>query len=171
MAIKKEIVENKIAVCYHGITVYHTHKEDDYENSPNEYIFSLDPYGSENDVYNKDDSEDSGVFDIRTLKTYDAEVNLYKNLLRAIDEGLFGETNLAARESGEDEYVDTNSGADEYICPVCGAEISPSDEDCDWGTGELTGDGTCFEYDCRCPQCGAELRQVYRLTFDGYDVL
>lgn len=26
MAIKKEIVENKIAVCYHGITVYHTHR-------------------------------------------------------------------------------------------------------------------------------------------------
>ena len=170
MAIKKENVESIIAVCYHGITVYHTHREDDYENSPNEYIFSLDPYGSENDVYNKDDSEDSGVFDIRTLKTYDAEVNLYKNLLRAIDEGLFGETNLAARESGEDEYVDTNSGADEYICPVCGASLLSDDEDV-WGGSELTGDGSFYEYEYTCPQCGAELRQVYRLTFDGYDIL
>lgn len=171
MAIKKEIVENKTAVCYHGITVYHTHKEDDYENSPNDYIFSLDPYGSENDVCDKGGCEGSDVFDIRTLKTYDAEVNLYENLLRAIDESLLGETNLAARAEGEDEYIDLASGAEEYTCPVCGAEISPANEDCNWGVGELTGDGSYFEYGCCCPQCGAALRQFYRLTFEGYDVL
>lgn len=121
-------------------------------------------------MYDKDGNEDSDVFDIRTLKTYDAEVNLYKNLLRAIDEGLLGETKLAARESGEDEYVDTSFGADEYICPVCGSSLLSDDEGV-WGGSELTGDGSFYEYECTCPQCGAELRQVYRLVFDGYDVM
>lgn len=162
MAIKKEIVKNKIAVQYHGVTVYHTHKDDDISSPTNEFIFSLDPYASEN---GKD------VFDIRTLETYVKEANVYRNLLDAIDAGLLGETNLIAREAGEDEYIDVVSGADEYACPVCGAKMSPSDEDCDWEAGELTGEGTFFEYDCRCPQCGAELRQVYRLEFNGYNVL
>lgn len=162
MAIRKEIVENKIAVQYHGVTVYHTHQDDDIFSPTNDFIFSTDPYASE---------KGENVFDIRNLETYRKEANVYQNLLNAIDEGLLGETNLAAREGGEDEYINADSGADEYACPVCGGKLSPSDEDCDWGAGELVGDGAYFEYDCRCPQCGAELRQVYKLTFDGYNVL
>lgn len=164
MAIRHELVENKVAVQYHGITVFHTHKEDDYFNSPNDYIFSLDPYGSEEDV------GEGAVFDIRQLETYDATVNVYQNLLRAIDEELLGETNIMQRESGIIEYISINENADEHRCPVCGAYLSSSDENV-WGDSGLTDDGSSYEYECQCPQCKAIFNQVYRLTFDGYDVL
>ena len=137
---------------------------------PNDYIFSLDPYGSENDVGDEDGCESSDVFDIRTLKTYNAEENIYKNLLKAIDEGVLGENNLLEREAGVDEYADVNDGASEHHCPVCDANLLTNDENA-WGGSELTGDGTHYEYECTCPQCGAEFHQVYCLVFDGYDIM
>lgn len=163
MAIQHEVVENKVAVQYHGVTVYHTHKEDDFFNSTNDYIFSIDPYGSEDDV------GEEGVFDIRQLKTYDETANVYQNLLRAIDEELLGETNTVQRESGVMEYVSADENADEHCCPVCGAYLSSSNEDV-WGDSGLTDDGSSYEYECQCPQCKATFNQVYHLVFDGYDI-
>ena len=65
MAFKTEMVENKIAVNYHGVVVYHTHKDNNIDNSVNDYIFSLDPYGNEYSV----DEGDGEVFDIATVLT------------------------------------------------------------------------------------------------------
>lgn len=163
MAIRREVVENKMAVQYHGITVYHTHQGDDFFNPTNEYIFSLDPFGSETDVGN------GSVFDIRQLRGYTDSANVYQNLLAAIDDELLGETNIIQREAGVAEYVSINDDADEHHCPVCNAYLPCEGEEV-WDGGELTSDGTFYEYACHCPQCGAKFKQVYRLGFDGYDI-
>lgn len=165
MAIRHETVVNSTAVCYHGITVYNTHEDDNIFSQTNEYIFSLDPFGSEKDVR----TEGSGVFDIRELKTYNKDLTAQQNLLRAIDEELLGETNIHAREAGLLEYVSAENGSDEHRCPVCNAYL-PSEDDTVWGDSGLTDDGTHYEYQCQCPQCKANFRQVFRLEFDGFEI-
>lgn len=163
MAIRKEVVENKIAVEYHGITVYHTHEKDDYYNPPNKYVFSLDPFGAESDVDN------GTVFDVRKLQCYKSSLNTYQNLLLAIDEGLLGETNITQREAGISEYVSVDGDADEDHCPVCNAYLPRKGNDV-WGNNGLIDDGTSYEFNCRCPQCGASFKQIFRLEFDGCDI-
>lgn len=162
MAYKHEVVENKIAVRYHGVTVYHTHKEDDFFNSPNKYLFSTNPFGSE---------KDGETFDIRKLGTYDSKMSTEQNLLRAIDAELLGETNTKMREGGMIESVNIDQGADECRCPVCQTVLLSSDgEESVWRSSGLTDDGTHYEYECQCPQCKATFKQVYRLEFEGYDI-
>lgn len=164
MAVRHEVVENRVAVQYHGVTIYHTHKDNDFFNPTNDFVFSTDPFGNEDDVGEGD------VFDIRTLKTYRKEANVYQNLLDAIDEELFGETNLAAREGGEDEYLDAELGnANEHRCPVCKAYLHENDESV-WGDSGLAADGTRYVYSGRCPRCNASFKQVFRLVFDGYNI-
>lgn len=106
MAFKTEMVENKIAVNYHGVVVYHTHKDNNIDNSVNDYIFSLDPYGNEYSV----DEGDGEVFDIRNLAGYDDACTPEANLLRAIDSGLLGETNIHEREGGATETHSVEDG-------------------------------------------------------------
>lgn len=165
MAIRHETVVNSTAVCYHGITVYNTHEDDNIFSPTNEHIFSLDTFGSEKDVR----TEGSRVFDIRELKTYDKNLTAQQNLLRAIDEDLLGETNIHIREAGIQEYVSQANGADERRCPVCNAYLSESDYDV-WGDSELSEDCTRYEFECQCPRCKANFRQVFRLEFDGFEI-
>lgn len=167
MAYKHELVENKIAVRYHGVIVYHTHKEDDCFNSTNDYIFTTDPFGSENDI---EEDEDSGTFDVRNLDGYNSEMSVEQNLLHAIDAGLFGETNTNMREGGMIETFNVDQSADESRCPVCQSVLVDSGNDSVWGSSGLTDDGSHYEYKCQCPQCKATFKQVYRLEFEGYDI-
>lgn len=165
MAIRHEIVPNYVAVNYHGVTIYQTYKDDNIFNPANEFIFSKDPFGSEKDVTLQGD-----VFDIRTLKSYDKSLTPQQNLLRAIDEDLLGETNIHAREAGILEYVSVENGSDEHRCPVCSAYL-PSDDDTIWGDSGLSDDCAHYEYQCQCPRCKAILKQVFRMEFDGFEVV
>lgn len=165
MAFKTEMVENKIAVNYHGVVVYHTHKDNNIDNSVNDYIFSLDPYGNEYSV----DEGDGEVFDIRHLAGYDDACTLEANLLRAIDSGLLGETNIHEREGGATETHSVEDGADEHTCPVCGAYLSAEDGEI-WKDGSLSDVGDGYIYRLHCPKCNADISQVYHLDFCGFVV-
>ena len=168
MAIRHEVVPNKVAVNYHGVTIYQTYEDDNIFNPPNEFIFSKNPFGSEKDV-----KPQGNVFDVRTLKTYNQSMTALQNLLLAIDEEEFGETNIHEREAGVSEYVSESDGADEHRCPVCNAYLPTNAEEIREDR-VLNSHGTChtvLEYACQCPQCRASLLRVYRLEFDGYEVI
>mgnify|MGYP000370845754 CR=1 FL=1 len=156
MAFKTEMVENKIAVNYHGVVVYHTHKDNNIDNPVNDFIFSLDPYGNEYSV----GEGDGEVFDIRNLAGYDDTCTLEANLLRAIDNGLLGETNIT--HSIED-------GVNEYTCPVCGANLLADNGEV-WEDGFLSDDGNGYIYRLHCPKCTADISQVYNFDFCGFVV-
>ena len=146
-------VENMPAVIYHGITVYHTYKDDCIDQPVREYWFTLDPYGSEL-------SEDT--FDIRELRGYDSQKSVAANLVHMIDAGLFGETNLIERKANNQD--DTYAAADtsENTCPVCGAELT------EYGSFEVH--DAQIEYPFTCENCGVRGSEWGSIVFDGYSV-
>lgn len=97
------------------------------------------------------------------------EVTPEANLLRAIDSGLLGETNIHEREGGATETHSVEDGADEHTCPVCGAYLSAEDEEI-WKDGSLSDVGDGYIYRLHCPKCNADISQVYHLDFCGFVV-
>jgi hypothetical protein len=49
MANKTTTIKNAKYMTYKGVTLYHTYKDDDFDNGPRTYTFTTDPYGSEQD--------------------------------------------------------------------------------------------------------------------------
>ena len=115
------------------------------------------------------DEGDGEVFDIRNLAGYDDACTPEANLLRAIDSGLLGETNIHEREGGATETHSVEDGADEHTCPVCGAYLSAEDEEI-WKDGSLSDVGDGYIYRLHCPKCNADISQVYHLDFCGFVV-
>lgn len=146
-------VENMTAVNYHGITVYHTYKDDYIDQPIREFTFTLDSYGSEL-------SDDA--FDVRDLEGYDPQQSTAANLVQMIDAGLFGESNLIEREAKNQD--DTYDAADtsESTCPVCGAKLTEY--------GSLEVHDTQIEYPFTCENCGVSGSEWGSIVFDGYSV-
>ena len=146
-------VENMPAVVYHGITVYHTYKHDIIDQPPREYRFTLDPYGA-------DGSDDA--FDIRDQTSYDPKKSVAANLVQMIDAGIFGETNIAQRESinADDIYAaeDTQAGT----CPVCFAELT------EYGSHEVHDNQVAYPFTCE--NCGVSGSEWGEIVFDGYTI-
>lgn len=146
-------VENIPAVNYHGIIIYHIHKNDLIEQPVREYWFTLDPYGAEG-------SEDA--FDIRDMAGFDPQKTFAANLVQMIDTGIFGETNLIEREAmhTDDSYAaeDTQEGE----CPVCGAELT------EYGSFEVHDNQV--EYPFTCENCGVAGSEWGDIVFDGFTV-
>ena len=163
MAYKTETVPNKVAVSYHGITVYHTHRYDNIYNPTNPFIFTTDPFGSEKDI-----GKSANVFDYRRIPTYNSELTAEGNLLLAIRQGFLVNPDMPKADIFKIQYLN-GENVEEYHCPVCGLYLSPNNEKI-WGENRLTGDDDYYECDCTCPRCGAVLKQTYRLFFDGFEV-
>lgn len=146
-------VENGVAISYHGITIYHTYKNDYIDNGAREYWFTLNPLGS-------DDSEES--FDVRELQGYDHEITASANLVRMIDNGLFGESNMIEHESTIEEDAYPPELSTPGHCPVCRAEIK------DYGTLEALDNQV--EYPFTCSNCGIHGTEWSALVFDGFTI-
>lgn len=146
-------VENEVAINYHGIVIYHVYKNDYMEDGARTFWFSLDPYGS-------DCAEES--FDVRDASGYNDELSIEANLVRMIDEGAFGETNIMEREgTGKDDYY-PESESKVGICPVCSAMIK------EYGEIELRDKSIGYPYSC--PNCGVSGIEWHSLVFDGFTV-
>lgn len=130
-------VENSVMVSYHGITVYHIHKDDQAEQSVREYWYTLDAYGGE-------DSEDT--FDIRDLQGYDECMTHAKNLVHMINDGVFGSANLIDHESTDKNDLYLTEKSKDGTCPVCGTKIE------DYSCLEVNDDQGKYPFTCR--NCG-----------------
>lgn len=146
-------VENAVAVYYHGITVYHIHKDDLKEQPTRECWFTLDTFGLEN-------SESS--FDIRDLAGYDASQTAAANLVQMIDASIFGDTNLMEREGSDQDDTYSTENTHPEQCPVCGAKIE------EYGCLEVHDDQV--EYPFTCQNCGVSGSKWSKLEFDGFTI-
>lgn len=158
-------VENPVTINnYHDITIYHVHKGDLAENPVRENIYTLNPYGSENDEMS---------FDIRDIEGYDEDATNAANLVRMIDNDAFDEmlkafdedaylTRTTSLDSIDDMRDETES--DEHRCPICGCNKDQINFDDD----EIIDNQLSFEF--ACENCGAMGKQFYTLRFAGYEV-
>lgn len=146
-------VESMPAVVFHGITVYQTYKDDLIDQPPREFWFTLDPYGA-------DGSDDT--FDVRDLEGYTPLQSVVANLVKMIDAGLFGETNLVQREAMHTDDIYTAEESQVGKCPVCMAELT------EYGSFEVH--DTQIEYPFTCKNCGVSGSEWGDIVFDGFTV-
>lgn len=146
-------VDNKIAVFYRGITIYHLYERDCKNQKVMEYCFTLDPSGQETNPES---------FDIRQIKEYDVNTTPAANLVQMINRGVFGEVNLQKKGLGNsDDFYDGKMCKAGY-CPVCGAEIQ------NYNTYEVY--DSHIEYPFTCSNCKVSGAECANLVFCGYSI-
>lgn len=146
-------VENGIMVSYHGITIYHTYKDDLIDMPPRECCFTLEPFGSE---------LDEDAFDIRDLSGYDTQKPYAANLVAMIDAGIFGETDLLEREGSSEDTTYAAEDTRPGICPVCGTHLT------EYGCFEVLDNQVKYPFTCQ--NCGVSGAEWGDIVFDGYTV-
>lgn len=144
---------------YHGVSIFHTYKNDSVDSGVREYWFTTDPFGSEV-------GEDA--FDVREIAGYDPTLPVAKNLTRMIDAGVFIQNEDIICTSGETEQgAAGNDGDQPDICPVCGCSLIETDS----FTGEAKNLDDSRGYKFCCSNCGASGWEWHLLKFDGYEIL
>ena len=150
-----ENVENMPAVVYHGITVYHTYKDDFMDQPIREFTFTLDPYGSEL-------SEDA--FDIRDQAGYDPKKSTAANLLQMIDADVFGETNVLKRAGLDLHDIYGTNSTKSGLCPACRTKIT------EYGEPVIDYKHHEIQFSFICKNCGVSGWELAEMVFDGFAV-
>lgn len=127
---------------YHGVTIYHVHKDGVAENPITEFYYSLKPGCSE-------DSEDA--FDIRKIE-YDGICYNHANILcELIDDGYFSRADKRSEKESE-------AG----VCPICGHK------ELEYGETDWQDD---VQYrDVVCRNCEMKGEELHRLQFIGFEI-